>query len=306
MLVRHSTANLLAGPAILPIKAGQWAALMLRIQGTTGAGAAPTVANFGLVRGRFIGRPFHSVTWNANQEVNRIDLGQVEHSIGAAGGNPIVSSLMILASRSADGNIFDVDENDDSAIEVTLDGLTAANVGGGTIQLYGIPQEGVQMYIPQMFTRQPNLAASTTDVLRLKDENVSTIYVVTLTNLDRLLGVKDGEVFCNAEVAALLAASNMDARLEAAFTTSLRMDLHKSGSLTEALSDQVELTITTTAGGAATPEVVPVSLDFTPNGLARSNALIEGKSALKIQRKIDTGKSRPVTVLNAVSAGQKS
>jgi hypothetical protein len=302
MLIRHATANMLSGPAILPILAGQWAALMLRIDGSTGA-AAPVVGDFGLIRGRIDSRPFYSVTWSATQEINRMDLGQVEAAIGAFGGNPIDHSCMIISSRTGDGNIFDIDDDDDSAIEVDLSGIAAGNLASGTIQLYGIPQEGVQFYIPNMFTRQPNIAASSTDVVRFKEENVSHLYMVTLTNLDRALLIKDGEVKANAEFAALLAASNMDARLEAAFTTSLRLDLHKSGALTEAMSDKFELTLTTNAGGVGNPELVPVALDFTPDALLRSTSLVEAKAAMVLQRKAESGKARAVTVVEALTGG---
>jgi hypothetical protein len=37
-----------------------------------------------------------------------MDHGLVESTIGAAGGNPIVLSALLVASRAGDGNIFDI------------------------------------------------------------------------------------------------------------------------------------------------------------------------------------------------------
>jgi hypothetical protein len=298
---RLDSANLLAGPARLNVLGGQYAAFMLRVNGLTAAGAAPTLAQFGLIRMTVDGRPCYSVSLATTQTINAMDLGLVESAIGAAGGNPITLSAMILSSRAGDGNIFDISSADNATVELDLAAISAANVASGTVELYGIEQEGTQMYMPRLFTNQPNIAASSLADVQLNYENVSHLYVVTLTNLDRIQVVRDNEVYANGAVAALLAFSNMDSRIEAAFTAGLRINMHRSGALSESLSDTLKVEIFTTAGGVATPELVTVSLDFTPDKLNRSAALVEAKAKAKFERKQADNKGRPVTVAKALS-----
>lgn len=301
-MILLDSANILAGQANLEVRAGQFGAFLLRITGLTGA-AAPTAASWGMIRAYADGRPFYSVTFAATQTINDIDLGFCENTIGALGGNPVAVSAMILASRVGDGNVFDVGDDDNMVITVDLSGVSAANMASGTIALYGIPQEGTQIYMPGMFTNQPNIAASSREVIRLNYENVAAVYVVTTTNLDRINLVKDHQVQIDAESAALQALNNMEGRHEAAFAAGYRLNLHRSGSLSEALSDDVQVQVTTTAGGAATPNLVTLTLDYTPDKMQRSAVLVEAKTRARFSRKESSGKGRPVTVAKALTAG---
>lgn len=300
-MIRCDSANILSGPANLNVIPGQYAALMVRVTGLTAAGAAPTLANFGLLTGTIDGRPFYSVPLSVTQSINSMDLGLVESAIGAAGGNPIALSAVILASRAGDGNVFDFAESDNVQIGLDLSGISAANVASGTVQLFAIPQEGVQMYLPKMFAQVPNLAASSTDIIRLQYENISHLYVITTTNVASLMIQKDRKVFLDSAMADIQAFSNMDTRTEAAFTAGFVVNFHRSGSLSESLSDDLQVSITAGAGGAATPSLVPVSLDFTPDVLARSQTLVQATAQARFDRKTALGKGRPVTVARAIA-----
>lgn len=297
------TAALTAGPVTLNVtKNGQYRAFMIRISATSGAGATPTIADFGTVTIREAGDPKCSLTWNDLNAIAQRDLGQIEHSIGAAGGNPIVSSVWYVASRNGDGNIFDVLASDNYTVEVGLTGITVGSnvTAGGTIKLYGDDAQGAQFYWPEMFAQNMSVSSGSSDVLNVRRENVSGIYVVTPTNVNEITVERDGVTVCSADNAALLAHSNADGRLEAAFTAAYFIDLNPSGAITEALSDNVDLKLAAT-GGTAAPSIVTVSHDFTPDKYARSSNLTSARADAVVRRKALAGKSRPISVIKAVA-----
>jgi hypothetical protein len=89
--------------------------------------------------------------------------------------------------------------------------------------------------------------------------------------------------------------------LENAFAEGARVVMHRSGAQGEALSDEALIRFRTGAGGAGTPHVVAVALDYLPEALARSTNAISAKVSTKIRRKASLGKSRPVSVANALT-----
>lgn len=283
-MIRFDSKNLLNGEAHLNLKAGQFAAFMIRIAGSTGA-AAPVIADFGTVKLSGEKGAVFSVPFSSLQIINQMDLGQVESSIGALGGNPFVLSALIVASRTGDGNIFDISDADEMELEVDLNGIVAGNVASGTIKLFGIPQDGIAQYMPEMFIHSPSITAGETDQRTLHYKNISSIYFTNLTNCDTLMIEKDGQVVVNASFAELQAMSNMDSRIESAFTTGIKIDLDRSGSMGEALSDDVLLHIKATSGGVANPTVTVVSNRYDVDTLVRSSALVQAKTERKLKMK---------------------
>jgi len=294
------SANLLAGPASLAVQPGQYSAFVLRVEGSTGA-AAPDVATWGNITAYWRDDPFYSVSALATQVINEMDLGFIEATYGALGGNPFAACFVILSSRVHDGNIIDVQGKDECEVRIDLSGVAAGNVASGTVTLYGIEAEGSQVYIPKMLSRTPNIAASTTDVISIGWENVSHMYMVCMTNVASVRLTKDGQEKVDCVSGAAQAISNIFATLEAAYTAGVKFNLHGSGAMSEALSDDVKMTITAGAGGAALPILIPVSLDFTPDALTRSSAFVAARADALFKRKLATGKSRPVTVARALS-----
>jgi hypothetical protein len=209
-------------------------------------------------------------------------------------------STVFLASRVHDGNIFDVDEKDNFSIAIDLAGVVGV-VAAGTIELFGVLQDGSQMYLPCMFTQTPNVAASSTNFTNMTYDNISHLYITTPTNVAQVQVEKDGETPVQCAWLDLLAFSNMDARIEAAFTTGVVVNMNRSGTISEGLTDNVRLTITAGAGGAAAPHIVCVANDFTPDKLAVSANASLNKAETKFARKVGLGKSRPVTVAKALS-----
>lgn len=302
-MLLFKTAQLLSGAATLELAAGQYSAFMLRVAGTNQAAQTLTVGNLGLINMKLAGRNYATVSFSDLQEINKIDLGQVESA--SAVGAAFTFSALILASRENDGNIFHVEPNKLSHIYVDLSGVTGTIVLNGTIELYGIPQEGVQSYIPTMQTFAPPVTSGGNYLLDLPVENLTQLYATTLTNLDRVQITRDGRIPVQASSAAILAFSNMDARIEAAYTAAWRLDFHRSGALTEALSDSCQVFLSAT-GGAAAPHLIACGLDFTPDEFKASSAAVQALGTARLARKQQDRKGRPVEVARAaLSLGSK-
>lgn len=297
---RLDSKNILAGPAIMEVQPGQYGAYMIRVTGTNQAGQTLAIANLGTVTCRIKGRPFVSVSAAALQTMNNIDLGFIE-SASAAGG-AFTFSMFIPASSIGDGNIFDVAEVDQATVEIDLSGVTAVIVLSGTVQLFGLVQEGSQMYLREMFGQMPTIAASSIDDVYLKYDNVSAVYIVTPTNVDRVQVSKDGQTVVDATSGDLQAASNADNRHEAAFTAGYKMDLNRSGSIGEGLSDNIKLTVSTGAGGVFAGTIVAIGHSFTPAALARSAALATATTQARLESKVQKGKPEAAQVVKALTA----
>lgn len=297
---RQDSKSILAGPAIMEVQPGQYAGFMVRVVGTNQAGQTLTAANLGTLSGRIKGKPFYAVSFAATQTINNIDMGFIEAA--SAAGGAFTFSAFIPASRVGDGNIFDVVETDSLTIELDLSGVTAVIVLTGTVQLFGVPQEGSQLYLPEVFGQMPTIAASSLDDVTLRYDNISSVYVVTTTNLNRVTATKDGQSVVDATAADLQALSNADNRHEAAFTAGFKIDLNRSGSIGEGLSDQVKLSLETGAGGAFGGTIVAVGHSFTPAAFARSAALASAMTNDRLKAKVQSGKTDVAQVVKAVSA----
>jgi hypothetical protein len=289
-MILLKTASILAGAATLEIAGGQYAALMLRIAGANQAAQTLTVAQLGLVNMKIAGRNYATVRFDDLQTMNQIDLGQVESA--SAVGAAFTFSAIILASRAPDGNVFHVEPGKGSHVYIDLSGVTGVIVASGNVELYGIPMEGVQSYIPTIQTFAPSVTSGGNYLLDIPVENLTQIYATTLTNLDRVQVTRDGQIPVQASSAAILAFSNMDGRLEAAYTTGWKIDFHRSGALTEALSDSCQMFLSAT-GGAANPRFIACGLDFTPDEFKASSASVQAFGAAKLSRKNAAGKGRP-------------
>lgn len=301
-MIRMDAENMLAGAANLKIQPGQYAGFLIRASGTNQAGQTLAVADLGWITAYYQGRPFFSVSFTDNQIINNIDLGLVEaaSAIGAA----FAFSTIIMASRVNDGNIFDISGADNAYVDVSLAGVTGALVAAGVIEIFGIPEEGTMMYLQQLFSNAPQIAAGGTDVLDLNYDNVSHLYFTAPTNLNQIQVDRDRVTMMQCGWADFIAFSNMDARLEAAFTTGARLIMQRSGALGEALSDNVKVTLTAAGGGAANPHIIAVCLDYTPDVLARSATQTQQTTEIRLRRKVDLGKSRPVTVAAALESNK--
>jgi hypothetical protein len=296
-----ATASLTAGPATLEVQPGQYSALFIRVSGTTG-GAAADQADVGLVSGTWRDRNFLSLQFQDLMQLNSMELGMVEDTDAT----PFSYSAMIPASLVGDGNVFDVTARDNMVIRVDLSGaggVVGAAWTGGNITLLGVPADGLMYYLPSLVQHQPTIAVSGTDVLDVPYENVARIFFFNTTNLDKLQVSRDGQEVVNATVAQLLALSNMECRLESAFTAGFRVDLCRSRSMAEAMPDKIGMIATAGSGGASSPRIVAMFHDYTPDALSRSVALVNAKYRATISRKVRRGHTRPVQVAKRIQAG---
>lgn len=287
------SASLLAGAATLKVQPGQYAALMIRVEGTTAAADA-SATDVGLVTVTWRSRPFTSLRFTDLQTVNKMELGYVELD----NTTPFNYAAVLLASRCGDGNVFDVTAEDNFRVNVDLSGA-GGGVGaawtGGNIYLYGIPAEGQQMYLPVLLSHTDSISSGATKPIKLDYENMTNLYVLSLTNLASLHVSVDGQEVVDSSVASLQAFSNMDARIEAAFSEGFRINLHRSGALSEALSENVQVKASA-SGGAAAPIFVAAALDYTPDVQERSRVFVMTRARAKFNKKQGEHKGRPLRV----------
>jgi hypothetical protein len=289
---------MLAGPANFDVPAGQYESLILVASGTNAGGATLALANLGLITATWRGAAFMSERFDDLNTLSRLVGGIAENAsaIGAA----FRMMARIRASYGNDGNVFDITDDDDVRISVDLSGLGAL-VAAGNLQLFGVMQDGAQAYVPRLFHYVHALPASNQLPEDIKQDNVSHLMLTVLTNLARVQVEKDNAPWYQCTTADALSLSNNDYRVEAAAETdAILLSMNRSGLFNEALSDDVRLTLEAGAGGAAAVRVTSISIDPTPDVLARSRSTLDTKVVVKRERKTKLGKTRAVTVDAAI------
>lgn len=293
------SANVLAGPATFKIPPGQYSRFLLRVAGTNQAGQTLTLANLGLMTGTW-----RNINWlsiaaaNVNALNNHIG-GAVETATAAGGA--FTHSMFIEASYKRDGNVFDVTSEDNVYVSIDLSGVSAVIVVSGTVELYGFDADGAMAYLPKLFQYTHTVAASGTQPETIAADNVGMLFVTPLTNIARVQVNVDNVPHVQGALAALLSGSNYESVLETASTTTLLLNLNRSGLWDESLSDNVVVELTAGGGGAVSSAVCFVSIDPTPDVLTRSRATLDNKIAVKQSRKLGLGKDRAVKVSRALA-----
>lgn len=291
--------NILSGAASFPIPAGQYGGFMIRAAGTNQAGQTLTLANLGNVSVAVQG---HGVIYSSFTALNNIPAlarGVVETATAA--GAAFTHSAFILPSFVSDGNIFDVSAQDNWFVDVSLGGVTGVIVASGTLEIFGIPQDGAQAYFPKMAMQSRNIAASSTDQFTLSMDNIGFLWIDGLTNIDTITIAIDGQTKVFGSPAELLAFSNWYWNPATALTDEILLDFVKSKTFDESLSDKFEITILTNAGGAATPVIIPISYEPTPQLFNRSKATYIAKRQDKLDRKSAAQKLSAVDISNKLS-----
>lgn len=298
-MVLLQAANILAGPANFSVPAGQYSSFLIRGAGVNAGGATEVIASMGLVTGTWRGGAWMSVRFDDLNILSR-HTGGVMESASAIGAG-FAFSCRIKSSYGLDGNIFDVTDDDNVKISVDLSGITAAVVASGTVSLFGVLQDGAQAYVPRLSYYVHSVPASGSVPEQIQVDNVSHLMMTPLTNLARLQVLKDNVPYCQLTTAEALCLSNNDWQTEAAAeTTVILIPLQRSGMFSEALSDDVRLTLDAGAGGAVATRVMTIGLDPTPDVLARSRATLDSKVTVKRDRKSRLRKDRAVKVDQAV------
>lgn len=293
------TANILAGVANLRVPPGQYGGFMLRVAGTNQVAQTLTTTNCGLITASWRNVNFTSVRFVDLALMNAREGGVVEATSTAGGA--IGLACFLPASWNGDGNVFDCTQDDNVLITVDLSGVTGTIVASGTITLFGIPQEGAMAYLPRITTQTGNVPASGNQNPVLGVENITHLFINTLTNLDRVQVNVDSVAFVQSTVAELLALSNFDSVVETAVTTNILIRFNRARIVNEMLADNIDLQLYAGSGGAAAPQLVSVWCDFSPDIYARSKATVTNRLDTRIARKRMFGKNRAVAVVEQLT-----
>jgi hypothetical protein len=298
-----ASSSILSGPVSFRVPAGQYAGFALRVTGTNQAAQTLTAANIGNLTGTWRGVPILNIGFANLQTINNLQKGFSEFasSVGAAFRATAFYRATGRPDGETDGNVFDITDDDQLYINLDLSGVTGTIVASGTVQLFGIMSQGAQAYLPRYFQQSRNIASGATDSFDLPHDNISFVWAGTLTNLSRFQLMKDGNVFYQGSPTDMEALSNFENEVESEVTTSFLLPLHRSGALSEALSDSVSLLIDT-SGGAGTPVIVDCCLDFTDDVLTRSRATFQTATNTTLNRKAALQKLRAVAVVQKVQS----
>lgn len=270
-----------SGIANLRVPAGQYGALMIRASGTNDTGDDTVAADMGIVTARWGGRSWVQIKFDQLQFVNDVLGGFVEGTSTTAGA--FAFSAMLTSSYSGDGNIYDIHESDNVFIQVNLSGIDADQLSG-TLELIGLPREGHMMYLPEILGQTPSIAANGVLPVNIPMNNITHLFIAAQTNVARVGIYVDGREHTEIAQAAMQAASNMLFRKEATYSSMSAIAIAPSGKMGEALSDDVVVRITAT-GSAATPDLITVGLNFTPDLLSRSRSINRAVVAERLNRK---------------------
>lgn len=306
------TANVDVASVILKATRGKFKHFLLVIEARNDTGQTLSLANLGSLLAVKKSRNFISNVSLVNLMHIANHLGGVPYFTSTVASTVVVAIPIFCYDPSAPDNILDV--QDDDAMTFTMSNLAAFTtaLASGTAYLYGDEAEGVQHYMP-VFNQVTEVIGSAGNVVKtLTGENFVRLFINSMNDPDisRITIRQDGVTKVNATREALLAMSMFLGNIES-FTagspigTSYESALNCAhiplayGEISELLSDNLEYDITAT--GAASPELVSICLDFTPQEQMLSQASAAASLNRKMTFKSEHGKARPVNALKIMS-----
>jgi hypothetical protein len=302
------TANGDVASAILKVSPGKYKHLYIGFEGIAEAGLTLTLAMLGTILAVKRTRNF----------ISNVKMTNMMHIANVMGGIPNFEATVASTSRffipilcydaSAPENILDVQEEDAFTFTLTNLALFTTTIASGTYTLYGEDADGVQHYIPLLNQVTEVIGGAGNVVKQLTGENFVRVFINGMddTDISKITIRQDGFTKVNGSPFSVRAMSNFESNIESQASGSPIGTGYETGLVfahiplshgqpSELLSDSLEYDITTT--GAASPEIISVTLDFTPDEQALSQASAIQKLNTKLTNKEDHGKGRPVTAL---------
>jgi len=284
-----------------------YSALLVRITGTAG-GAGVTLSDFGRVQLRIRGQSIFDADLAIFNALDNLGGGIPEASgLGAAG----AFAVSILIPRNYfDDNVEMLSPNDNAEFQITFGPAIATLVTGFLVELYALEEFGVMAYSLMIRQNEENIAGAGTIPTTINYvENIAAIYLTdipgagtvrtlvasAITRVRYTVGNKFNGDF---SLAAGLAKTNLNNRVETAQTLMCEVFAVKVGDLSSKLEDQAQLVFTTS--GAARPQIIVLGLMFNPNKLAETSAASAERIAQSLTMKRSTGKLRTAAVVGSV------
>ena len=210
-------------------------------------------------------------------------------------------------------NVELVQSEDNAQVEVIF-GAAVANQTGFRVELYAVPDEGIQSYellINQTEDSFTGAGEFTMSSPQSTVENIVAAYLsddqsgattLAATTISRVRGRVGSRAF-DTSIAALLSANNRKRVLSltagADYVGAAELFATEISDLTGKLGDDVALQLTLT--GTAKPQLVTMGLAFNPNKLSDTTARQRATMESIVARKAGAGKTRTLSTISALA-----
>jgi len=301
MLNRLESIAYSAGFLSFDVPAGMYKEFLLIYRGTNVAAGDTTLADLGSVVMRRNGIPKVAVPVSVLATLNNEYRGVASFSNVNGGAVFAMIPLPCGQFKKSENNVYAVEEQE-LTIELTFAELASATGwSAGTVEVYGVPQIGVEKYEYQLISHDFVLGAAGT--IQPKTITIPNILQLILTNTNLASNInitKDGKLAFNTAVDVSQAYSDMIHELETTIANTSILEFAQSGDIREAVGSSIRVEATST--GAGTFNVYTGSLIFNNDKTVRSIA----KANAEIQRNyVSAGAEaqKPVIVSNPVIPG---
>lgn len=220
---------------------GNYAGLLLVNDGDVGSSAETDFADVYILKG---GEPIAFLKLDELKELDNILYGMPVLTYDST--NLLFSALQLFIPFSLlppKNTILNVEKEDHFSLQFIPKTITSGN-----LLLYGVIAEaGAENYMLNI-NRQV-IQGSGRLATNLSGENFLALYVIPDANATRLNVEKDGDNVVNAETSVLIASTEMFSKIESGTLSSCLIDLAPTGSISEALNDNIRVIADHSADG---------------------------------------------------------
>lgn len=269
MLIRLESIAYSAGFLSFDVPAGSYKEFLLVFRGTNIAANNTTLADLGTVTFYRNGLPKVSVPVSVLAVLNNIYRGVSTFSNAVGAAVFAMISMPCGTFEKGEKNVYNLSEQE-ATFQLTFPELASATGwSAGTVEIYGVPQIGVEKYEYQLIAHDFVLGAAGS--IQPKVITVPNILqlVLTNTNLASNLNItKDGKLAFNTAVDVSQAYSDYIHELETTVANTSVLEFAQSGDIREGAGAEVRVEAIST--GAGTLNIYSGSLIFNPDKTARS------------------------------------
>jgi len=277
----------------IKIPAGNYGGLLIKNDGDITSSAATDFADAYLLKG---GEPIQFLKLDELKDLDNILYGL-----------PVLtfvtdhfSSIQLFAPfsmLSPKSTIVDIAKEDDFSFQ-----YIPKTVSAGNLLFYGETAEQAEENYLMHINRQ-TIQGSGRLAEILAGENFLALYVIPGTNATRMSVEKDGNLVANAEIPVLIAEAEMFSRVESGTLSSFLIDLAPTGSVSEALNDNVRVVIDHSADDSTIVYGITASFDEarSQRSIIKKDAIEQNKIAKKLnattsvaKRELISRVSRPI------------
>lgn len=238
------------------IPAGIYKGIHLRFSGTNLSGQTMAIGDIGTLTFSINGQQTHFVPTGALADILNQWHGYVESSSTA--GSSFAFGLFLPFEFPGFKNGLHVSPGDNAFIGLQVASAVATKVSSWTIEINGVYSNELENYILKMLPANQSYSGAITLKERIPNENILSVYVYS-TTVTRVALDRDGEQLHECSYNALISETSLRRSVEDSAIT--YGELLCGEQVSDMLSDDVQLQLTTSGSGTATVVYVAVGFD---------------------------------------------